>query len=421
VEHDVIEFGLPDAERTRHTIVRASSNTLRAISPTYESHEYLLDEIVGGISDLGLGIDGLRAHLSSKSSDWVFGNGCRLEARDAHTKDWFPVSGLSPAQSEVLAIAIQLGEARAKSDFVIAIGDEIDNGMHALATKALYRYVSTNSDSSYLATHSPISLSLPSLLRIHVRRQESGGIAIDRWMPSPEFVTAAHALGVERTHLLSAVSCWLVVEGEHDKAAFEVLLRSGFITDTGLGLTHIVASRGHFNAPAVLDSDLLLEFSDAPIIVIVDASADLDFFELHTKAREYEAEGIPPSKIVQMLSLEDSRSRLSPETRTLCTILSGAIRRRLVHRIHPVGLKKPDIIQYVPASSFGLSAEWSTLFDEYRTASPQTSFKEWLRNEKGARISARSVREAFEALPSLDDDLAAVLMLIERVSQAPFH
>jgi hypothetical protein len=92
-----------------------------------------------------------------------------------------------------------------------------------------------------------------------------------------------------------------------------------------------------------------------------------------------------------------------------------------VHRIHPVGLKKPDIIQYVPASSFGLSAEWSTLFDEYRTASPQTSFKEWLRNEKGARISARSVREAFEELPSLDDDLAAVLMLIERVSQAPFH
>lgn len=400
----------------------ASSNTIRVSSRAYETHEYFLDEIVEGISELGIGIDGLRTYLSNKSADWIFGAGCRLEARDVHTKDWFSVSGLSPAQSAVLAIAVQLGEARAKSDVVIAIGDEIDNGMHILATKALYRYISNISDSSYLATHSPVILSMQSLQRVHVRRGEFGGIATNRWTPSRDFNTAAQVLGVERTHLLSAVSCWLVVEGEHDKTAFEVLLQSGFISDVGHGLTHIVASRGHLNAPAVLDSDLLLEFSDAPIIVILDAAAtDLDFSGLHTKARDLEAEGLQPSKIVQTMGLEDSRPRLRPESRTLLSILNGAIRRRLVHRIHPVGLKKPDIIQYVPAASFGLSADWSTLFNEYRAANLQISFKDWLRDVKQARISARAIREAFEEVSSLDDDLAAVLMLIERVSQAQFH
>ena len=419
VEQELIVFGSADAEPTKHTLVKASANTVRASSQAYETHEYLLDEIVEGIADLGLGIDGLRTQLSSKLSDWIFGKGCCLEARDTHTRDWFPVSGLSPAQSAVLAIAVQLGEARATSDVVIAIGDEVDNGMHVLATKALYRFISDISDSSYLATHSPVSLSMPSLQRVHVRRKESGGIAIDRWTPSREFTTAAQILGVERTHLLSAISCWLIVEGEHDKAAFEVLLQSGFISDIGHGLTHIVASRGHLNAPAVLDSDLLLEFSDAPIIVMLDAAAtDLDFSALHTKARDLEAEGLQPSKIVQRLGLEDSRLRLRPESRTLLSILNGAIRRRLVHRIHPVGLKKPDIIQYVPAISFGLSADWPTLFNEYRTANLQVSFKDWLRDAKQARISARAIREAFEDVSSLDDDLAAALMLIERASQS---
>jgi len=419
VEQELIVFGSADAEPTKHTLVKASSNTVRASSRAYETHEYLLDEIVEGIADLDLGIDGLRTQLSNKPSDWIFGNGCRLEARDIHTKDWFPVGGLSPAQTAVLAIAVQLGEARAKSDVVIAIGDEIDNGMHVLATKALYRYISNISDSSYLATHSPVSLSMPSLQRVHVRRKESGGIAINRWTPSREFTTAAQILGVERTHLLSAISCWLIVEGEHDKAAFEVLLQSVFISDVGHGLTHIVASRGHLNAPAVLDSDLLLEFSDAPIIVMLDAAAtDLDFSALHTKAHDLEAEGLQPSRIVQTLGLEDSRPRLRPESRTLLSILNGAIRRRLVHRIHPVGLKKPDIIQYVPATSFGLSADWPTLFNEYRAANLQISFKDWLRDAKQARISARAIREAFEEVSSLDDDLAAVLMLIERVSQS---
>jgi hypothetical protein len=244
-------------------------------------------------------------------------------------------------------------------------------------------------------------------------------MAINRWTPSQEFTKAAHVLGVERTHLLSAISCWLIVEGEHDKAAFDVLLQSGFVSDVGHGLTHIVASRGHRNAPAVLDSDLLLEFSDAPIIVMLDAAAtDFDFSALHTKARDLEAEAIQPSKIVKMLSLEESRTPLRPESLTLLSILNGAIQRRLVHRIHPVGLKKPDIIQYVPATSFGLSGDWSTLFGEYKAANPQISFKEWLRDAKQARISVRTIREAFEEVSSLDDDLAAVLMLIGSVSQS---
>ena len=155
---------------------------------------------------------------------------------------------------------------------------------------------------------------------------------------------------------------------------------------------------------------------------MLDAAAtDLDFSALHTKAHDLEAEGLQPSRIVQTLGLEDSRPHLRPETRTLLSILNGAIRRRLVHRIHPVGLKKPDIIQYVPATSFGLSADWPTLFNEYRAANLQISFKDWLRDAKQARISARAIREAFEEVSSLDDDLAAVLMLIERVSQAQYR
>jgi len=400
------------------TNVLASNNKTTTDSVGLDNHQLLLDEIVTSIADLSIGIDALQPVLSNDLGDWLSGSACQLHARDSNTKTWFPISGLSPAQKGILSIAAQLVHAKSIGNFVIATGDEIDSGLHATAVKKLYTYLEKSLDCAYLTSHSPLALSVPHIPRLHVQRGETGNISVKRWIPSSDFGAAAAVLGVEKVHLLSAITCWVVVEGEHDKVAMEVLLSSNLTLSSSVGLANVVACRGHQDTAAVLNADLLLTFSDAPIVVVLDAAGkDLDFAALHEKARLLEIEGLKPEQIIRQLGLENMKGRLRPETRTLLAILNGSIRKRVVSRIHTTALRRPDIIQYLPTSAFGLEGTWDSLYTEYKTSSNQGSFKDWLRSTKGAQISVRSIRAGFEDLKTIAEDLSAVVSLIVNTTE----
>lgn len=400
------------------TDVNNSVNKTTTESVALANYQLLLDDIVTSLAELNMGFDALRPVLSDNIGDWLAGNASQLHARDSNTKTWFPITGLSPAQKEILSIATQLVDAKSIGDFVIATGDEIDSGLHATGIKKLYSYLERSLDCAYLASHSPLALSVPNIPRLHVQRGEAGNISVKHWTPSNDFAAAAEVLGVEKVHLLSAITCWVVVEGEHDKVAMEVLLSSHLTLSSSVGLANVVACRGHQDTAAVLDANLLLTFSDAPIVVVLDAAGkDLDFAALHEKARLLEIEGIKPEQIIRQLGLESIEDRLRPETRTLLAILNGSIRKRVVSRIRTTALRRPDIIQYLPPAALGLDGTWDNLYTEYKTSRSQNSFKDWLRSTKGAQISVRSIRAGFEDLESIADDLSRIVALIVNTTQ----
>lgn len=398
--------------------VLSSDNKTSTDSVGLDNYQLLLDEIVTSIADLNIGVDALQPVLSNDLGDWLLGSACQLHARDSNTKTWFPISGLSPAQKGILSIAAQLAHAKSIGNFVIATGDEIDSGLHATAVKKLYTYLAKSLDCAYLSSHSPLALSVPHIPRLHVQRGETGNISVKRWIPSSDFGAAAEILGVEKVHLLSAITCWVVVEGEHDKVAMEVLLSSNLTLSSSVGLANVVACRGHQDTAAVLDANLLLTFSDAPIVVVLDAAGkDLDFAELYEKTRLLEIEGLKPDQIIRQLGLENMGGRLRPETRTLLGILNGSIKKRLVSRIRIMALRQPDIIQYLPTSALGLEGTWDSLYTEYKTSGNQGPFKDWLRSTKRAQISVRSIRAGFEDLETIAEDLSAVVSFIVNTTQ----
>jgi len=87
----------------------------------------------------------------------------------------------------------------------------------------------------------------------------------------------------------------------------------------------------------------------------------------------------------------------------------------MLDRFHVFGLGRKDVIEYLPASAFGLTDGWEKLrsdFDQFRDTE-RLDFKDWLRRERSAEISTRRIRSAFDSLDSVDSELLQLLSEIE--------
>jgi hypothetical protein len=83
-------------------------------------------------------------------------------------------------------------------------------------------------------------------------------------------------------------------------------------------------------------------------------------------------------------------------------------------------LRVGDAIELFSPESFGLNEDWDDLRKAYRaiggkhpTGVKRPDFKKWLRDEKGARISTKTVDQAVRSLDALSDDLLGLLHAIE--------
>ena len=377
-------------------------------------YQLLLDQVAADAARFGIGIDGVRYKLSDDVKKWLFGEGCSLEVRSQVTGSWFPIVGLSPAQRAVLTVLLKVRDAREKGDVVLCLGDEIDAGLHVSALRTLYRYLKEECDVAYLSSHSPVVLSLPDHRRLLVRNSTGRPVEILEWKPDPDFTAASEVLGVDKSHLLSAVTCWVIVEGEHDIAAFSALLDDP--TDYTSSI-RILPARGHMNTHNVLNCEAIFNYSDVPIVVVLDGASEIDFLNLQAKVRELSREGFSGRIIVDKLIRPISKAGLKPETQTLLSILTGAIGSERHKRLHLIGLKERDIIQYLPPSQLGLSGTWESLFTEYRATSSTLTFKDWLRQHHSVQISAKLIKEWFTNLDQVPPDLARAVSTIFALSR----
>jgi hypothetical protein len=358
-----------------------------------------------------VGISGVRRSSSPRPSDWLVGRGQSLEFCDAPTRTWVAAESLSVAQRLIVGTVLRLSGDVGNH---LVIGDEVDMGMHVRLIRHFYEYLAAHSSMGVVTTHSPVALSMRGPSRLHVRRDLEGRIEIRAWNPTTAFGEESVQLGVERAHLLSALSGVLIVEGHHDHAAFKALLTATEDDRPSGSLIHIAPAMGYDGMPSSVALLLLLDVTDVPIVVVADGGRDLDLREIRDRAASMEAVGDSATQITTALQLQQRRSTASPEEKALLSVLGHAIERRMVHRLHVVAMDQPDIILYARPRDFGVDEnDWKEVIAEWQS-SPKSGqpFKTWLRWAKRADLSTSRVAEAFSKLDRYDGNLGRVLVYL---------
>ena len=340
-----------------------------------------------------------------------------------------PLDQLSPAEYRWASVAISLALVSLDDGwqeyrgFVI---DEPEAGLHPVAVDGIAEALSSLSQSVpiFIATHSPRLLAGSDRLLHHVTRDPTGITQVQPFQESRrrDLTTMGELLGCTATDLLHLYSVFLAVEGEHDRIALETI----FGAEWEQCRTRFLPMRGAQSAPTIPAIELLLEFTTAYIVIVLDNARETDLLNIWEDARRL-AESGNTTEANRRLGSIDPHS-LTPEERYFLQAAKSAISRNVSSRIELYGLSKRDIITYLEPTSFGLSSSWDELEQEYESyragiKSPggkpgeTLGFKKWLSKKKNGTINKRTVAKAAqEASDSPDPELTELLSLCRRLA-----
>ena len=204
----------------------------------------------------------------------------------------------------------------------------------------------------------------------------------------------AASLGIMVSDLLGLIRGVVFVEGEHDlvviQSLFDHIPELRKVKDQLL----IIPSRGHKAMPTASDSEIMLSYTTAEILVVVDNARNELLSDLRTRAMKMTQEGLKPSLIIGRLGLRELQQAASPEEKSLFQILERAIQKRHLSRVHFFGLSVHDVIMLFSPISFGLNQTWSELEMTFKNRADRSeNFKDFLRRQ-GAMISTEMVKSA---------------------------
>lgn len=384
-------------------------------------------ELVDFLSDLGamasemydsLLIDAplLRCRLLGPAS-WLEGQVVKWEAKDPSGR-WVGLGSLSAAQrrwAEVSAQWVLSGDVpepgfQRDSWPRVLLVDEPELALHPVAVDHLadglrMHLRSLQPEASVIATtHSPGLLSIADR-PLHFARDSDGASSIMSMRATTDLDLAVEELGIRRSDLLQRYRVFLVVEGAHDKAVLEEL----FGDEWEAIRTRILVMRGAKHALSVAASEVLLEFTDAHVVLLLD---NLDH-QLLTNLAQARALGMDGSvrRAIRLLDGLTTERILTGEEVVAVSVAKASLNTR-PDRVHVHGLPRGDIIEYLPESAFGLKGQWRSLRKDYadvvEPGREWMSFKDWLRKARGASIGVGSIRDAARRLGHQPDDLLQV-------------
>ena len=379
-------------------------NQFDLTSDGFESFQNFVSQIGSDLASLQIGLSDLRVDISSSIRDWIGGSPFALKAKISHSGDWAPYKSLGSAQKKSVDIAIQLNylkrrsEPSSRSGDVIVIGDEIDNGFHLQAIDSLYRYIALKVPIAFVASHSPVALRTPWLSKIHVNSDDQNRVHVSTLEVGGPVEDIAEELGVMASDLLGLKRGFVMVEGEHDvaviKGLFDHLPDFKAISDQ----IAVIPMRGHRNMPAESDSTIILSYTSASLLFVVDNARNEELSGLRDRAIQLLNTGMKPEKVITELKLRDSRDSSSPEERTIYQIMERSIQKRQLSRINFFGLSVKDIIMLFPSEEFGLEQSWEELEKSFKLRSNrEMNFKDYLRSQ-GATITTAKVKLAIAAI-----------------------
>jgi hypothetical protein len=289
--------------------------------------------------------------------------------------------------------------------------DEPDAALHATAERftidGLSRLATETGAVVFLSTHSREFLNHPAVRRWHVRRAANGSVLATQLPPLQ--LAMIHELGLQPADLLLLSRAFLIVEGEHDKAVLGEVIGND-LADLAVRL---LPMRGGKRLATVVDAALLAEFSDVPVVVVLDNIAA-------EEVRRYWSELLAARDAgVRAVDAANDRFRKGGYSRSrefLTEFDRSAVLSNQVHRFHPFGLSKRDIIEYLPVERIVPAAgSWADLRREHEQDSPHEEFKQWLRQRHKAKINVEELRRSARNLDEVPADFAHLLGLCRRV------
>lgn len=359
--------------------------------------------------------------------EWLAGTAPRWEGHDHASDTWVPLDCLSSAEQRWSALAVDIAIAMEDGPDrpIVILLDEPERGLHRAAELHMVEGLKKLSTSLagaaiIVATHSPAFLADPTMKRVHVRRSGSG-LATTSELPielavSPERDLAMEQLGLTRNDLLQLARVFVVVEGAHDEA----VLREIAEDDLRDAQAAIIRMHGARNVPAILDSQVLLDMSNAHLLVVVDNVGAADLEPVWTRTVASFAGGDFKSTRRAIRELRDFGSA---ESGWLADLAQRCFDSGRFDRVSLFSLGAIDIIAYLDPSSFGLDQTWDEILAEYRKSMHRVPLKDWLRENKKASTSVQKVAAGARRLDAtkLPDDLENLVARIRQLGYTQTH
>lgn len=296
---------------------------------------------------------------------------------------------------------------------LLFVADEPDSGVHQSASREILEFLASQPCTSLITSHSPTSLRIDTAHLVHLSVAPDGERTASPPALSKTVAEVATDLGVSPVELLALRKLLVVCEGDHDVAVIEGLI--GCSRVSGIQQRVIVAAaRGVANLQSTAACSIVTDYTDLKVLHVADNSNLEELKKISDYLRAC-PKNMSTAKALQNSGLLARRIIATAEDIVMLNLLEAIAKRQLLSRFHLFGLRKKDIVEYLPEISFGLTDSWTQLRGDYYRfkGAEQLNFKEWLRAERSAQISTRKVREAFANQATLHQDLRALLDEIE--------
>ncbi len=324
--------------------------------------------------------------------------GLEVMVKDQRSGRQVPLEDLSSAECRWTLLCLKVAcVLRTPGPRPVLVLDEPERGLHPLAVRdiaaGLERLAIRADVRILLASHSPEFLSLDVFRLVRIERSSRSSRLVD--VPRETLSELVHATpqmaaewGIRPADLLTMVRMFVCVEGDHDAA----LLRVWLGEELARSQSRVVPMRGTDNLNTVLDAQLLMDYSEAHVIVVLDRTRQ-ELETLWDRTR-----GLPVLDALRALNEYRRMSSLTDEEEKLLELLRRAIETAPT-RLSVHAMSKPDVMQYLPASRFDpeqrTDVTWDQLFAEYKKfVRKKLSFKGWL-HKRGVDVTTE--RQAYIA------------------------
>jgi hypothetical protein len=375
-----------------------------------------LEGLVGQVRQFGellpllsIGLGGLRLEPDWNPASLLEGVPAELMALDEPSGEWVSMEELSDAQQRWVGNALAIGQALETGHAVVLVGDEADAGVHVKASMSIFGTLSGLPGVGFVTSHSPTALRTPRVRLLHVCRDIDGKVSVGPAGLSSDVAAVALELGVDVTDLLATKYLTVIVEGMHDKIVLDGILEG----EGCLERMVIIEGRGTRAMHGIPDAKLLVDFTDHLILVVVDNARGQLLRPVLESLQSSHLDHRTKKAGLRDSGLEKLQRGATPEERFLLEIIERCYMRGVIGRLDVHGLPARDVVQLLPAESFGLNVDWPQLNKEYRSDRTDRNFKTWVKETYGVSIKEGTVKKAVKELDEYPEGLIAFREAVE--------
>lgn len=292
--------------------------------------------------------------------------------------------------------------------------DEPDGALHATAQRhaveGLARLVDDRGCLVLCATHSREFLNHPQVELNHVTRDRTGSLDL-KTLGDPASLGLAE-LGIDPADLFLLHRVIVLVEGSHDQTVVDGLVGDQLREARAL----VVPIRGGRLLATTVDSWVLSNFSDAPVVAVLDnlrADAIEAFWDCIVANSDRGQD-----RFDQIVRDHFSAKKRTEEQFVIdyCRTIAD---RGHTNRFFVFGLEKGDIPEYLPAAALHMPKPWEDLRAEFDAQSKHGSFKPWLKARYDVTIDDDSLARAIDEMDSIPAELVSLADFCTSLSRRP--